>query len=117
MAIFNTALNSKQIKRNYNVGPCDSLLRDGMKYQISVYPNPASDHVNINFEPDETLDYIPLTMIRIQDLTGRVFYQEMVFDPNQQISKVYDVKNLPKGLYIIQVISGNQSKSTKLIVE
>jgi hypothetical protein len=88
-----------------------------MNYQISIYPNPASEQVNIQIVPDKSLDYIPPTMIRMQDLTGRVFYEEHVFNPNNQSLNVYDVKSLPKGLYIIQVISGSQSKSTKLIVQ
>ena len=117
MAIYNTALNSKQIKQNYLAGPCDSLLTDGMNYQISVYPNPASENVIIDISPDEFMDYIPATMIRMQDLTGRVYYQENLFNPNSQFLKTYDIHSLPKGLYIVQVISGHKSKSAKFIVQ
>jgi hypothetical protein len=117
MAIYNIALNSQQIKRNFTSGPCDSLRNDGMNYQLNVYPNPASEQVNISIIPDRSLDFVPPTMIRMQDLTGRVYYEKYLFNPNDQFQMVYDIHDLPKGLYIIQVISGNKSKSTKLVVQ
>ena len=88
-----------------------------MNYQLNIYPNPASEQVSIKLIPDKSLDFVPQTMIRMQDLTGRVYYEKYLFNPNDQFLMVYDIHDLPKGLYIIQVISGSKSKSTKLVVQ
>ncbi len=117
MAIYNTALNSQQIQRNYEAGPCENMEVNGMKYDINLYPNPATDFVNINFTPSERLENIMPTMIRLQDLTGKIIFQETVFNPNDEYQKELDVRNLPKGMYIIQITSGKESQASKLIVQ
>ncbi len=117
MAIYNTALSPRQVKLNYAAGPCDSLLNNGMNYQMNIYPNPASEFVNIEISPDESLDYIPATTLRMQDLTGRLFYEESIFNPNISFSKSFDIRSFPKGMYIVTVISGKISKSAKFIVQ
>jgi hypothetical protein len=116
MAIFNKALNDKQINDNFQAGPCDSLQREDMNYQISIYPNPATSKATIEITPEETMDFVQPGIVRMQDIMGKIYFQDKMFNPNNQFIKFLDLKNLAKGIYIVQVVSGNKSKTTKLII-
>jgi hypothetical protein len=116
-AIYNKALSYSEIINNYRAGPCDSLQTDGMNYQINVYPNPAVDKTTIEITPNGALDFIPSTYIRLQDMSGRIYYQESIFNPNNSYTKVLNLDRLVKGVYFIQVISGKKYKTAKLIVQ
>ncbi len=117
VAIYKDALTQIQVNRNYSLGPCDSIRQDGLDYEISVYPNPVTDLAVIEINPVSTQDYVPQTMIRVLDVFGKVYYQKSLFNPNSQFTETLDFRQYQKGIYLIQVISGNKQKSTKLIVQ
>jgi len=74
-----------------------------------VYPNPTSDRVNIVFEE------IPKDKIRLLlfDLTGRLIKSKEV---NHQGNVTFDLFDLKKGLYILNIKSNDEfSKSIKII--
>jgi hypothetical protein len=116
-AIYNKSLSHSEITRNFKVGPCDNLEKYGMNYDISIYPNPATDKTTINIKPEESLEVVPATYIRMQDISGRVYFVETMFNPNNEFTKEITLDKLAKGLYFIEVISGNQRKSAKLVIE
>jgi hypothetical protein len=117
VAIYNKALTQEEINTNYYSGPSDSLLSDGIKYNINVYPNPATDVVNIEMTPQERQDIVPETYIKVLDMFGKIHYQKTIFNPNSSILETIDCKNFSKGFHFLQVISGNQMKTIKLIVQ
>ncbi len=73
----------------------------------SVYPNPTNDN-RINIVSDATLE-----SIEIVNLNGQVIRQ--IENPEAQ-SNVYTIENLPQGLYLAKLKSGNQSVAKKVIV-
>ena len=71
---------------------------------FTVYPNPATDFVNINSA--DTID-----SYRIYDLTGRVVKRSSPYSNNFRI----DVTSLNKGVYLVKLNSGDKTGSIKLI--
>ena len=116
VAIYDRALNYREISNNYRAMPCDSLTTNGMNYLINVYPNPAFNKTNIEIVPERVLDIAPSTYIRMQDVSGRIYLQEYIFNPNSPYFKELDLTHLHSGVYFVQVISGNNYKTAKLII-
>jgi hypothetical protein len=116
VAIFNKALTYNQLINNYYVGPCDSLEQSSLSFQINVVPNPVTDKAIVEIIPQESGDIVSQTSIRVLDIYGKVYYENILFNPNRLYSEVIDFKQYQKGVYFLQVISGENQKSTKLIV-
>ena len=73
---------------------------------IKVYPNPASNFVNVTSE-------VGLLNVRIVNYTGQVVYQQNVSDNNVKIS----TSELSAGIYILQMETEKGWASQKLVVE
>lgn len=71
---------------------------------VSIYPNPASDVLNINSNDTS----IQIDAINIYDITGKNIFSQV---GNASI----DVSNFNNGMYIIEVISDNESVTQKFI--
>ena len=87
-------------------GTYSSLSTNDLKEftDINLYPNPATDFVNINSA--DTIDsYL------IHDLTGRVVESS---NPNSNNFRI-DVTSLNKGVYLVKLSSGDKTSSIKLI--
>jgi len=66
--------------------------------EISVYPNPAQEYIMLKTD-------LKTANIRILDLSGKIVYSN-VYKGNQQ---QFNVSDLNKGLYLIEVLSkGNR---------
>lgn len=73
--------------------------------RVVVYPNPTSDFFKLSL-PQESLG--AKTQIGIFDMSGKQV-------KNFKISDSYDVKDLPKGVYLVKINDGKNIKATKLI--
>lgn len=73
--------------------------------RVVVYPNPTVDSFKLMLPP-ESLG--AKTQIGIFDMSGKQL-------KNFKISDSYDVKDLPKGVYLIKINDGKNIKATKLI--
>ena len=78
------------------------------KSNISVFPNPSNEDVNINFyvEPDKASN------LMIYDLNGKLIHKVNELSKNNTIN----TSQWSKGIYTIQVNSNNQSINKKLII-
>ena len=81
--------------------------------QLEVYPNPANSFINLSFNVEQSQQ----ATIILRDAAGRIVYNEGIdaiagFN-NQQI----EVSNLAKGVYFVQLQTGDSSENTRLIVE
>ncbi len=72
---------------------------------ISIYPNPAQNHLTIENHPDET-------DLKIFDITGKIVFEKKI----QDVKDVLDVSNLESGLYTMHLINKNISFKKKLII-
>ncbi len=84
----------------------DLSVANNLGLSYNVYPNPASDFINIETE------IIPET-IRIMDLTGRSLSLTKPDSNNTQIS----LSGLPSGIYFIEISDKKGVKKFKIAVE
>ena len=79
---------------------------------IKMYPNPASDHLVIDFG-----DYLLMSgyLLKISDMTGRVVFSDLII--NQQ--NIVDLNNWSRGVYTVRIVDGDGKMVSikKLMVE
>jgi hypothetical protein len=67
--------------------------------QLTVYPNPASDYLDFNFEMSESSSVI----VRISDIAGKVVLQQDfgILNRGSHNQRIELQKNIPSGLYAV----------------
>lgn len=85
---------------------CEEILniQDNNLNQVSIYPNPLSDILNIHSKMN-------ITKLEIYNVSGQKVLSQQNVKGNQQIN----TSGLKSGVYFIQLISENASKTIKLI--
>ena len=74
---------------------------------ISLYPNPATSYIVIE-SPEAVVD-----LVRLYNINGQLL-RETRGSINEHTR--IDVRDMSQGLYLIQVITGNQVFSSKLLI-
>ena len=77
---------------------------------MNVYPNPASDAINVSFEAANA-DY----SVDVLDIQGRVIASQVVNNVNGAQLVTFATENMAKGNYIVRIAS-NGFTSTKSVV-
>jgi len=83
------------------------LSKDILLNDITMYPNPATSNVNLQFSALPELD----TEIILTDLAGKILQVRNV----QSTLESIDVQSYPSGIYLVNVVYGNTSKVFKLV--
>ena len=85
---------------------CEEILniQDNNLSQVSIYPNPLSDILNIHSKMN-------ITKLEIYNVSGQKVLSQQNVKGNQQIN----TSGLKSGVYFIQLISENAAKTIKLI--
>lgn len=94
---FNSSNNKVVIIKDQNL----SLTRTD-KNQLSIYPNPTTDYINIKSDQD-------ITQVMVYDLNGR-----LVSEFNDKSQRLY-LGGLSPGIYIIKMIDKNGRLSNRKI--
>lgn len=81
----------------------DHLALEGM----SIYPNPASDQLNIKFNLDRSLDIT----LKLTDISGREQYLKKIKNHNGLALITMDFKAYAAGAYMLQVITTDKIKT------
>jgi serine protease AprX len=84
------------------------LSENELSNKIGIYPNPATDVINIAF--DASLDTSNCSLV-LYDIQGRVINQFNTF-----VDKI-DVSNLSSGIYMLHVTKDGATTSKKIIIE
>lgn len=79
-------------------------VKDISFYNIDVYPNPASNVINVRSE-------FTIDNLSVLDLMGRTVKQQI--SNNKEFS--FDVSDLAKGVYLVKLSSGEKEAVTKFI--
>lgn len=74
--------------------------------EISIYPNPANDFIIINSQ-------LKIDQFELLDLTGRTILSDKFGSGQNRI----DVSQVNKGIYLLRVFSGDQSKAMKISID
>lgn len=81
-------------------------------FNFTAGPNPATDHLNIQFDASGTLE----ATIQLMDLAGRLVLQQVVQANEGQNSLSMPVGNLTNGLYLLNVKAGEESIVMKVVL-
>jgi len=72
---------------------------------VQIYPNPATDYLNVSFEKQGTKEIV------MMDMLGRTVYQNTVQNNFHTIS----VADLPAQTYLVRITSGNQTQTLRWV--
>lgn len=80
---------------------------------VSIYPNPTSSQATIDINLSENAN----TMVRVFDMSGKVVFTENLgrIDAGNHKTQL-NCQNLRKGIYIVNVVSGKATATSKLVV-
>ncbi len=84
-------------------------LKDRQKTGIAVYPSPAKDDINIQFEMTQA------TTIRMSSIIGNILYETTTSSNTGLYSETLDISNLPKGLYFITIDDGVNPQTKRFV--
>lgn len=98
---------SSKTTYNYN----NSITLSTKKPEIAdekttVFPNPTTDFLTIQNSSNAVIDKVIVT-----DISGKKILQQ-----NQNTTRI-DVQNLAKGMYILEIVSGNKKQQSKFLKE
>jgi len=80
-------------------------IEDVNENELSLYPNPASQKLNILTDAEGDMDMV------IFNTSGQLVYEGVLTEGTKSI----DISYLKKGLYIVQIKVGNETFTNKLI--
>ena len=80
---------------------------------MTVYPNPASENVTVQFNSDVQSQY----NLRLLDVTGRVVFNEAGESVAGMNMKEIKLSEIQSGVYFIHMESAGQSEITHLVIE
>lgn len=83
------------------------------KVKMLVFPNPATDIVNIQFIAQQEGEY----KVSLVDVVGKEVITQMTTFNEGENSLELKTSHLAKGIYIVKVGNGTQSEVSKLIIE
>lgn len=90
------------------VSECTSLANSKANEDVySIYPNPAVSEVTINFNEEK------LVNVKFVNALGRVVLEKNNFASGSSVN----ISQLAKGIYFVQITSGNNQTLKKIIVE
>jgi hypothetical protein len=88
---------------------------------ITIFPNPATDHINVSFGVSGALGSLgtgglggPVN-IRLMNVTGQVLLQESVAQPVGE-TVTLPVAGYPSGSYLVQVLASGEVKQSGIVL-
>ncbi len=107
--IVGRAYERSKIWKNGNGMNFLSSKDNEKNYSIKVFPNPASDKINVSVADQLSKDYT----ITLTDMSGKLVYQQQHTNAKEV---TINIRGLAKGAYILAISSQQQNYSQKIIV-
>ncbi len=92
----------------------NTIIRDNIRVDISSYPNPSADLVNILI-PDKS--GLITGLLTVSNSNGQVIMSKMIYSDISESPVQINTSLLENGLYIVQIISSGWSASGKFIIK
>jgi hypothetical protein len=100
---------TRGIELSNKLEPTDLIKID----QLTVYPNPAHDLINLRFISEAKMDY-ELTMLNA--IGKNVKSMKLSYEEGENFTTV-PVENLPSGIYFIKLANDQKTHTFKVIIE
>ncbi len=86
----------------------DAGIEEGLLANVSVYPNPATNFVNVSFDPTQYHN----ANVQMLTASGQVVYSSVLTTQNHQI----DVQNIAAGVYFVKIMADEGSIVKEVVV-
>lgn len=108
-----TSNHSQKLKENLEFSSENISNETINGINLFTYPNPANDFITVGCLNN---DYNNIS-ISISDLNGNIYYGNQIPDiiDKQEISKIFDVKKFPSGIYVLTIMLDNKKYSVKFV--
>jgi hypothetical protein len=80
---------------------------------VSVYPNPCEDH----FVVELNLKSAQKTIIKMFDMDGKLVLLKNMGMMQGPFRQIVDIYGIPKGSYVVNIITGNENNVKKIVVQ
>ena len=101
--------NTKTIYKDLYVNPCHEVeVDENENVVLSVYPNPATEYINIAGEN--------IAEVQICNLLGEVVYYNSRVVPRRDATIVISTENMPAGSYFVRIRMADGKVVTKKII-
>ena len=97
----------------YQVNNLSTDINDGLISELNLYPNPTSGMFKLEFNMNLVSDY----NIKIVNAIGELIYEDNLKQFSGKHSKVYDMSDLPKSIYFIEINTPFGTVNKKLVVQ
>lgn len=111
--IYNRSLEDEEITSLYRRDMLSNVL-DFKSSSLKVYPNPAVDYINIQFDSEIEHANSAQYEINIYDLSGKLIYESVI--DISSFNKIVNISNFTAGTYIIKIQNNKHSFIEKLII-
>lgn len=110
--LLHAVINAAESKLNTNPETAVGLNEHTRAAFVSVYPNPATDIVYLNYY----LNTPQQVTVNVYNILGEQVYIEQLNAGSGNINHALSVGHLPQGAYTIELKTGKQSMTQKLTV-
>tara|TARA_B100001540_G_C15341169_1_gene432518 strand:- start:205 stop:582 length:378 start_codon:yes stop_codon:yes gene_type:complete len=108
------------LDQNFTTDPCGGGSRiivedvvDLLNIDLNIYPNPTRGLFNITFVSEEINDF----EINIVDAFGQMVSREDKQQFIGEYTKLVDLSNWPRGIYIVQIKTQDSIVSKRLVLQ
>ena len=98
---------------NINVNFVTSMQEPGSSTGIGLYPNPATDKLDVRLNPS-SLNVSDDLQVAIVDVLGAAVFSNTM---KGQTSIALDISQLASGIYFVQVTGGNRQWKVRFVKE
>jgi len=103
---YSMAMDSTTVE--VNIG----LEENPLQSSLAVYPNPASDYINVEFDVVNSAN----AQIRLLDAQGRALSESNERAQGDQFRYQLDVSQLASGVYILEIESGDRTAQERISI-
>lgn len=117
LAIYNLEINPSQIAKNYQAGPYKGFHNEFTDLTIHVYPNPATDYVNIHLTPLTESTSGERVQLMVINQTGTMVHQEVITDPSYEQIIELKLGKFKPGIYVVYVMGDGWKRTKRLVLQ
>jgi PKD repeat protein len=90
-----------------------SALELEQLYQMTLYPNPSDGNITISFEVNKGQD----AQVSVFNLLGEEVLEQDLGTVNGQVISQVDLTAMPKGVYLLRLVIGDDSMTKQVVVK
>ena len=118
---FSRNINYKDVKPGFLINTLPAVISyytntvavEENALTLSIFPNPASNEVNLSVLSDEEVD----GALSILDIAGKTILEKAVNFSSGENTHTINVNSLPSGVYLMRITSDSVQKTMKFIKE